>query len=108
MAAQSTNLFLLDDLEDSSGTRDLADSDLGALRAVADWIKSFVVKPHKDLGRAGTVCPYVPGSLERRSFGSLLSRSPTGASPPLSSSQAATSDCSWRLNPLAATMLTTR
>ena len=66
MAAQTTNLFLLEDLEDSSRTRDLADSDLTALRAVADWIKTFVVKPHKDLGRAGTVCPFVPGSLERK------------------------------------------
>jgi len=25
-----------------------------------------VIKPHKDLGRAGPVCPYVPGALERR------------------------------------------
>jgi hypothetical protein len=66
MAAQTTNLFLLEDLEDSSKTRDLADSDLSALRAIADWIKTFVVKPHKDLGRAGTVCPFVPGSLERK------------------------------------------
>jgi hypothetical protein len=65
MAAQTTNLFLLEDLEDSSRTSDLADSDLSALRAIADWIKSFVVKPHMDLGRAGTVCPFVPGSLER-------------------------------------------
>jgi hypothetical protein len=64
MAAQTTNLFLLEDLEDSSKTSDLADSDLSALRAIADWIKTFVVKPHKDLGRAGTVCPFVPGSLE--------------------------------------------
>jgi hypothetical protein len=66
MAAQTTNLFLLEDLEDSSKTRDLADSDLTALRAIADWIKTFVVKPHKDLGRDGTVCPFVPGSLERK------------------------------------------
>jgi hypothetical protein len=66
MAAQTTNLFLVEDLEDSSRTRDLADSDLPALRAIADWIKTFVVKPHKDLGRAGTVCPFVPGSLERK------------------------------------------
>jgi hypothetical protein len=66
MAAQTTNLLLLEDLEDSSKTRDLADSDLTALRAIADWIKTFVVKPHKDLGRAGTVCPFVPGSLERK------------------------------------------
>jgi hypothetical protein len=61
-----TNLFLLEDLEDVSRTGELAESDLAALQAVADWIKSFVVKPHKDLGRAGTVCPFVPGSLERK------------------------------------------
>jgi hypothetical protein len=66
MAAQTTNLFLLEDLEGSSRTRELADSDLSALRAIADWIKTFVVKPHTDLGRAGTVCPFVPGSLERK------------------------------------------
>jgi hypothetical protein len=66
MAAQTTNLFRLEDLEDSSRTRDLADSDLGALRSIADWIKTFVVNPHKDLGRPGTVCPVVPGSLERK------------------------------------------
>jgi hypothetical protein len=27
-----------------------------------------VVKPHKDLGRAGTICPFVPGSLERKTL----------------------------------------
>ena len=66
--AQTTNLFLLDDLEDVSRTGELAESDLQALQAVADWIKTFVVKPHKDLGRAGTVCPFVPGSLERKTL----------------------------------------
>jgi len=65
MPTQTTNLFLLEDLEDASRTRALAEGDLNALQAVADWIKSFVVKPHKDLGRAGTVCPFLPGSLER-------------------------------------------
>jgi hypothetical protein len=63
-----TNLFLLDDLEDVSRTRELAGNDLEALQAVAEWIKTFVVKPHKDLGRAGTVCPFVPGSLERKTL----------------------------------------
>ena len=67
-AAQTTNLFLLEDLEDVSRTRELAESDEASLRAVADWIKSFVVKPHRDLGRAGTVCPFVPGSLERKTL----------------------------------------
>jgi hypothetical protein len=66
--AQTTNLFLLEDLEDVNRTRELAESDLAALRAVADWIKTFVAKPHKDLGRAGTVCPFVPGALERKTL----------------------------------------
>jgi hypothetical protein len=68
MPTQTTNLFLVEDLEDVSKTRDLAESDLEALQAVADWIETFVVKPHKDLGRAGTVCPFVPGSLERKTL----------------------------------------
>ena len=66
--ALTTDLFLLEDLEDISRTRELAKSDLEALQAVADWIKTFVVKPHKDLGRAGTVCPFLPGSLERKTL----------------------------------------
>ncbi len=61
-----TNLFLLEDLEDVGKTSELAESDLDALHAVADWIKTFVVRPHKDLGRAGPVCPFVPEALERR------------------------------------------
>jgi hypothetical protein len=67
-SAPTTNLFLLEDLEDVARTRELADSDLEALQAVAEWIRSYVVKPHKDLGRAGTVCPFVPGSLERKTL----------------------------------------
>jgi hypothetical protein len=68
MPAQTTDLFLIEDLEDIGRTSELAESDLDALQAVADWIKTFVVKPHKDLGRAGTVCPFVPGSLERKTL----------------------------------------
>lgn len=64
--ATTTNLFLLQDLEDVSRTGRLAESDLRALHTVADWIKSYVVRPNKDIGRAGTVCPFVPGSLERK------------------------------------------
>jgi hypothetical protein len=63
--AQSTNLFRLEDLEDTNRTSKLAEGDLHALHAIADWIKSFVIRPHKDLGRAGPVCPFVPGSLAR-------------------------------------------
>jgi hypothetical protein len=68
MPAQTANLFLLEDLEDVERTSELAQSDLDALHALADWIKTYVVKPHKDLGRAGPVCPFVPGSLERKTL----------------------------------------
>ncbi len=68
MPAQTANLFLLEDLEDVGRTSELAESDLDALHAVADWIKTYVVKPHKDLGRAGPVCPFVPGALERKTL----------------------------------------
>jgi hypothetical protein len=68
MPTQTADLFLLEDLEDVGRTSELAESDLEALQAVADWIRTFVVKPHKDLGRAGTVCPFVPGSLERKTL----------------------------------------
>jgi hypothetical protein len=68
MSAQTTNLFLLEDLEDVSRRREFAESDLDALRAVADWIKTFVARLHKDLGRAGTVCPFVPAALERKTL----------------------------------------
>jgi hypothetical protein len=68
MPTQVTSLFLLEDLEDVGKTSELAEADLEALQAVADWLETFVVKPHKDLGRAGTVCPFVPGSLERKTL----------------------------------------
>jgi hypothetical protein len=66
--AQSTNLFLFEDLDDVSRTRKLAQSDLNALHAVADWTKAFVARPHRDLGRAGPVCPFVPVALERKTL----------------------------------------
>ena len=68
MPADTSNLFLLQDLEDPSRTSRLADGDLDALRTVADWIKTFVASPNKDLGRAGPVCPFVPGALERKTL----------------------------------------
>ena len=68
MAAQTNNLYLLEDLDDASKTRQLAKSDLAALRTVADWIKTFVARPHKDLGREGNECPFVPGALERKTL----------------------------------------
>jgi hypothetical protein len=52
---QQRPLIFLEDLEDVRRTSELAESDLDALHAVADWIKTFVVRPHEDLGRAGPV-----------------------------------------------------
>ena len=57
---QTTNLFLLQDLEDVGRTSELSQSDREALHAVADWIKTFVAKPHKDLAALG---PSVPSCL---------------------------------------------
>ena len=68
MTTRTADLFLLEDLEDVGKTSELAESDLDALHSVADWIKTYVVRPHEDLGRAGPVCPFVPGALERRTF----------------------------------------
>src|SRR5262245_14286061 len=80
MAADTNNLFLLEDLEDPGKTSRLAEGELHALRIAADWIGTFIVKPNKDLGRAGPVCPFVPFALERKTLWlapeHLASRSP--------------------------------
>ena len=68
MPTVTTNLFLLEDLEDVGKTNELEDGDLDALRAVAEWITTFVIKPHEDLGRAGPVCPFVQMALERKTL----------------------------------------
>jgi hypothetical protein len=68
MATQSNNLFLLEELEDTGRTSELEENELTALRAVADWIKTFIAKPHPDLGRAGPVCPFVPWALDHRTL----------------------------------------
>jgi hypothetical protein len=85
MTTQTTHLFLLEDLEDVSRTRELAASDLDALRTVADWIQTYVVQPHKDLGRAGPGVPSCLGLWNARHFGLLQSRSPAGTCQLLSS-----------------------
>ena len=68
MPTRTNDLFLIEDLEEDKAKNDLEDRDRDALRAVADWIKAFVIKPHADLGRPGTVCPYVPVSVERQTL----------------------------------------
>ncbi len=66
MPTQTADLFLVDELDDAGRTSTLAARDLTALQAVADWVGSFVVRPHEDLGRTGPVCPYVPGAVAGR------------------------------------------
>jgi hypothetical protein len=66
--AQTINLFLLEDLKDVSRASALAQSELDALQTVADWIKTFIVRPNDDLGRSGPVCPFVSVSLERKTL----------------------------------------
>ena len=67
-AARIADLYLPEDLDDAGKTNHLADRDRAALRMVAGWIRTFVAGPHKDLGRAGPVCPFVPEALERKTL----------------------------------------
>jgi hypothetical protein len=78
MPAQTTKLFLLEELEDVGRTSELAESDRAALHAVADWIKTYVVKPHKDSAALGPSVPSCLRPWNARYFGLLQSGSPTG------------------------------
>ncbi|MGY1696048.1 DUF6875 domain-containing protein [Geodermatophilus sp. SYSU D00814] len=66
MTTRTADLFLLEDLATDGRTGGLTDRDRDALRAVADWIRTFVVEPHEELGRPGPVCPFVPTSVARQ------------------------------------------
>jgi hypothetical protein len=77
MPAQIANLFLVEHLEDAK----LAESDRNALRAVADWTKTFVARPHRDLGRDGPVCPFVPVALEHKTLWLAAERSAGRSAP---------------------------
>ena len=66
MSTQTTELFLLEDLEDDRTAGDLAERDRAALAAVGEWVRTFILRPHPDLGRAGSVCPFVPVAVERK------------------------------------------
>jgi hypothetical protein len=68
VTAPISNLFLVEDLQDAGRTSKLPERDLTALRAVADWTKSFVVNPHRDLGRPGPVCPFTVLAIEDRTL----------------------------------------
>jgi hypothetical protein len=66
MSTPTTDLLLLEDLERSGRAGALADGDREALQATADWIRTFVLRPHPEIGRPGPVCPYLPVSVERQ------------------------------------------
>jgi Domain of unknown function (DUF6875) len=69
MPTQTAELFLLEDLRDAGRTSGLAEGELDGLRAIADWITTYVTKSHEELvGHAGPVCPFVPGSVERKTL----------------------------------------
>ena len=67
--AETTHLFLLEELEDVSRTSELPQGDLEALRTVADWTKSFIVEASRGSRprRARTVpsclCPWQAKTL---------------------------------------------
>ncbi len=65
MSTQLAALHRVDELDDVGRTDAIPESDREALRAIASWIEGYVVQPQADLGRAGPVCPFVPGALER-------------------------------------------
>lgn len=73
--AGTANLFLIEDLDDAGRTASLAKGDLTALRSVAEWTKTFVIQPHKDLGRAGPVCPFTAVAVERKTLWLAAERS---------------------------------
>lgn len=38
------------------------------LRAILDWARQYLTRPHENLGRKGSVCPFVQASLDRSKF----------------------------------------
>ncbi len=79
MPTQTSNLFLLEDFEDAGRTRELAENDLAALRAVADWIQTFVAGLTRISAAMGPSAPSCLVPWNAGHFGSLLNRSPNGA-----------------------------
>ncbi len=43
---------------------DQIQQDLPYLTDILEWTRSFLAKPHSELGRSGLVCPFVPRSLK--------------------------------------------
>jgi len=58
------NLFLFSELAEGRWSTSLERGDLGALRAVADWTRAFIIRPNPELGRSGPICPFTPVAIE--------------------------------------------
>jgi len=62
MASQTTQLLLSEDLEDDETISHLlAENRQAAVLSVSRWVRDFIACPHRDLGRDGTVCPFIQG-----------------------------------------------
>jgi hypothetical protein len=66
MPVQKDDLFLIHELVLPRKVRRLKhESDLNALKTIADWTRDFVASEHhsKEVGRVGPVCPFVPRAI---------------------------------------------
>jgi hypothetical protein len=66
MSTETKDLLVLEDIEDPGKTDKLPARDLTAAHTEADWIRTFVAQPNKDLGRDGPVCPFIGQGLENK------------------------------------------
>lgn len=43
----------------------ISSEDMACLQDTLAWVRTFIARPHKDLGRSGAVCPFVRPSLQQ-------------------------------------------
>ncbi|MFI9555195.1 DUF6875 domain-containing protein [Nonomuraea endophytica] len=59
---------VLIEVADLDGDSDLVKMYGKPLRAIVDWARAYLTRPHPSLGRKGPVCPYAQTSLDRGTF----------------------------------------
>lgn len=47
---------------------ELFEENADVFRQITSWVKTYLARPHKDLGRPGPVCPFAPEALMRSSI----------------------------------------
>ncbi|MEV4835300.1 DUF6875 domain-containing protein [Nonomuraea sp. NPDC049486] len=64
------SLVLFDpaDVEADPAAHPLIGEHRADLRAVVEWARAYLCRPHPELGRLGPVCPYAQASLDRGAF----------------------------------------